>query len=68
MASLRLPTLKQLERMGMGQDAFETLAVLERELNAALAELPESDKWNRGKIKARLSRLQARREEYKAKR
>jgi len=66
MASLRLPTLKQLERLRTGNDAFEWLASLEKELRAALDVLPASYVRDRRAITAKLERLQERREEYKA--
>lgn len=68
MASLRLPTLKQLEKVS-ANDALEWLASLESELKRALAEaFPEDDTRAIRKIESKLRRLQERREEYRASR
>lgn len=68
MASLRLPTLKQLEKVS-ANDALEWLASLESELKRALAEaFPEDDTRAIRKIESKLRRLQERSEEYRASR
>jgi hypothetical protein len=67
MASLRVPTLKELGKLS-GNDAAEWLYSLERELKSALGEMPGTEPYKvyRKNINARLRRLQARREEWQA--
>jgi len=59
---MRLPTLKQLERMGRG-DAEAVLDYQEAELRKTLANLPKTYSHLRPGLNAKLRRLLKRREE-----
>lgn len=62
----KLPTMKQLQNMS-GLDAIQTLDAMEREIKGYL-DNPTVDPSTFPRVKAKLRRLQDRREEYKARR
>ena len=65
MSSLRLPTMRQLEKMG--RDAGTVLDFIESELEKAISGLPKQDhnyaRYRRN-LKASLRRVQKRRDEF----